>query len=229
LTGNDEHQSGGTIRKNTRLEPSGWYCLCRVAEAYYSGQRHVATTAALVDALSTTVPFPQVATDEFTAHYTALVEATAKRLNTTKVFHYGADVRDAWIATGGAAGDPRTAVTDPLPFSRAFPTADVALPESPWGCVVPLALSINWPEQDSRRFVDGALVAKAERLGLAGAEKAHLPPPTELPALEFVKTGRHLDEALTALLTSAPLVAHDPTTATALRWLRAALENRARA
>jgi hypothetical protein len=81
------------------------------------------------------------------------------------------------------------------------------------------------PSSDLRSFLDKALVAKAARLGLDALPPKVLPPPRGFPVPESVATGRHLDEALVAILAALPLTAPlpDERLVTTLRWLRSAL------
>lgn len=222
----DDPSSGDRVRRTVRLDPSGWLCLCRIADAYWEGKRHPATDAALLDAIMEPTPFPAEPSPEFNAKLAAFVEAAAQRLNlTTKKFHYGSDVSKALIDASATYPNVERAPGSPLPFVRRLPSGNPPVPTAPWALSIPMHYAGKVPESDLRPFLDAALVAKAERLGLAGLPEKVLPPPAALPCVESVMTMRHLDEALVAILAALPLTApiSDDRLHTTLRWLRSVL------
>jgi hypothetical protein len=113
----------------------------------------------------------------------------------------------------------------PLPFARRLPTGNPPVPTAPWALSIPKGFADKLPEHGLRSFLDGALVAKAARLGLDRLPERDLPPPRALPSLDSVATSRHLDEALVCILAALPLTAPLPSERllTTLRWLRSAL------
>lgn len=222
----EDPNSGDRFRRNVRLDPAGWTCLVRYADAYFEGKRHPATDAALLDAILKPTPFPEAPSAAFNAAVAHLAETTAQRLNlVNKKFNYGADVTKALLEATAVYPKVDRAAGDPLPFSRKLPSGSPPVPSAPWTLSVPIHYSGLLPETDLRSFLDKALVAKAARLGLDTLPPKHLPPPTGLPVPESVLTGRHLDEALVAILAALPLTApiQDDRLVTTLRWLRSAL------
>lgn len=224
-----DENSGDRIRRTVRLDPPGWLCLCRFADAYWEGKRHPATDAALLDAILETTPFPSAPTPAFNAAVATLVEETAQRLNLiNKKFHYGADVAKAMLDAAASYPNVERAPGSPLPFARRLPSGSPPVPAAPWALSIPLHFAGKVPEDGLRAFLDGALVAKAARLGLDRLPEKVLPPPQALPCVESVVTSRHLDEALVCILAALPLTAPipDDRLVTTLRWLRSALQLR---
>lgn len=225
----EDPNSGDRQRRNVRLDPAGWSCLVRYADAYFEGKRHPATDAALLDAVFTPTLFPAAPEAAFNAAVARLAETTAQRLSLlTKKFHYGADVAKAVLEATETYPKVGRAVTDPLPFARKLPSGSPPVPSAPWTLSVPLHYAGLLPENDLRSFLDKALVAKATRVGLEGLPPKVVAPPKGLPCPESVMTSRHLDEALVAILSALPLTApiEDERLVTTLRWLRSALGQR---
>jgi hypothetical protein len=222
----EDPTSGDRFRRNVRLDPAGWTCLVRYADAYFEGKRHPATDAALLDAILKPVMFPAEPEPSFNAAVAHFAETTAQRLSlVNKTFHYGADVTKALLEATARYPKVERATADPLPFVRKLPSGSPPVPAAPWTISLPLHFSGRLPATDLRSFLDKALVAKAARLGLDALPPKVLPPPRGFPVPESVATGRHLDEALVAILAALPLTAPlpDERLVTTLRWLRSAL------
>ena len=207
-----------------RFDKVGWSAFCRYSQVFFEGAKTPAIEAAVLDALLEPVPFPDAPSLEFTEHVADYCEALAERLtNIKKQFHYGDDVAKALIAAVNAYPELPSHTVDTLPFARLMqvePEPD--LPTVPAYFKLAVQFQALLPDK-VRPFITESLVRKVESLRISDPMPVHLLPPRSLPTMQVVKLGRHLDEALVALLAALPFTVEHPRLPVCLRWLRAAV------